>query len=78
MSGNRKLVVVVLLTGGRPAIGPLAAGIAGDFYRRMDEMNYFAPAGAIYAGIADLEPDLLPRNASPTASKSSRQAKISR
>jgi penicillin-binding protein 2 len=39
--GKRKLVVVVLLTGGRPAIGPLAAGIAGDFYRRMGEMNYF-------------------------------------
>ncbi len=30
---GRKLVVVVLLTGGRPAIGPLAAGIAGDVYR---------------------------------------------
>src|ERR1051326_3983579 len=29
-TGGRKLVVVVLLTGGRPAIGPLAAGIAGD------------------------------------------------
>ena len=28
--GSRKLVVVVLLTGGRPAIGPLAAGIAGE------------------------------------------------
>lgn len=45
--GKRKLVVVVLLTGGRPAIGPLAAGIAGDFYRRMDEMNYFAQQGAV-------------------------------
>lgn len=40
--GNRKLVVVVLLTGGRPAIGPLAAGIAGDVYRRLGEKNYFA------------------------------------
>jgi penicillin-binding protein 2 len=40
--GDHKLVVVVLLTGGRPAIGPLAAGIAGDFYRRMGEKNYFA------------------------------------
>ena len=40
--GNRKLVVVVLLTGGRPAIGPLAAGIAGDLYRRLGEKNYFA------------------------------------
>jgi cell division protein FtsI/penicillin-binding protein 2 len=40
--GNRKLVVVVLLTGGRPAIGPMAAGIAGDIYRRLGERNYFA------------------------------------
>jgi len=41
-TGGRKLVVVVLLTGGRPAIGPLAAGIAGDMYRRLGEQNYFA------------------------------------
>jgi cell division protein FtsI/penicillin-binding protein 2 len=40
--GDRKLVVVVLLTGGRPAIGPVAAGIAGDVYRRLGEQNYFA------------------------------------
>jgi cell division protein FtsI/penicillin-binding protein 2 len=40
--GNRKLVVVVLLTGGRPAIGPVAAGIAGDVYRLLGEKNYFA------------------------------------
>jgi len=40
--GGRKLVVVVLLTGGRPAIGPLAAGIAGDVYRRLGEEKYFA------------------------------------
>ncbi len=39
--GSKKLVVVVLLTGGRPAIGPLAAGIAGDVYRRLGERNYF-------------------------------------
>jgi len=42
--GPRKLVVVVLLTGGRPAIGPLAAGIAGDIYRRLGAQNYFAKA----------------------------------
>ncbi len=41
-TGKRKLVVVVLLTGGKPAIGPLAAGIAGDVYRRLDQENYFA------------------------------------
>lgn len=40
--GGRKLVVVVLLTGGRPAIGALAAGIAGDVYRQLGEKNYFA------------------------------------
>jgi cell division protein FtsI/penicillin-binding protein 2 len=40
-TGPRKLVVVVLLTGGRPAIGPQAAGIAGDVYRILGERNYF-------------------------------------
>jgi len=30
-----------LLTGGRPAIGPLAAGIAGDIYRILGVENYF-------------------------------------
>ena len=40
--GDRKLVVVVLLTGGRPAIGPVAAGIAGDLYRRLNDQKYFA------------------------------------
>ncbi len=40
--GQHKLVVVVLLTGGRPSIGALAAGIAGDVYRRLGERNYFA------------------------------------
>src|SRR4029077_5655393 len=42
--GNKKVVLVVLLPGGRPAIGPLAAGIAGDVYRRLGEKNYFATA----------------------------------
>jgi membrane carboxypeptidase/penicillin-binding protein len=40
--GSRKLVVVVLLTGGRPVSGPVAAGIAGDLYKRLDERKYFA------------------------------------
>ena len=48
-AGPRKLVVVVLLTGGRPAIGPLAAGIAGDMYRRLGEQNYFAASGPVTA-----------------------------
>jgi penicillin-binding protein 2 len=45
--GKRKLVVVVLLTGGRPAIGPVAAGIAGDVYRKLGEKNYFASAAPL-------------------------------
>src|SRR5580658_259102 len=40
--GDNKLVVVVLLTGGRPAIGPLAAGVAGEVYRSLAGKNYFA------------------------------------
>jgi len=32
------------LTGGRPVSGPVAAGIAGDIYRRLDEKKYFAAA----------------------------------
>jgi cell division protein FtsI/penicillin-binding protein 2 len=40
--GSNKLVVVVLLTGGRPAIGPLAAGVAGEVYRNLSQKNYFA------------------------------------
>jgi cell division protein FtsI/penicillin-binding protein 2 len=39
-SSGRKLVVVVLLTGGRPSIGPMASGVAGDVYRRLAANNY--------------------------------------
>jgi len=45
--GSRKLVVVVLLTGGRPAIGPLAAGVAGDVYKDLAQKNYFASRRSI-------------------------------
>jgi cell division protein FtsI/penicillin-binding protein 2 len=48
-TGNRKLVVVVLLTGGKPSIGPMAAGIAGDVYRRLSDTNYFADASPAHA-----------------------------
>ncbi len=43
-SGSRKLVVVVLLTGGRPSIGPMAAGVAGDVYRRLAQDKYVVSA----------------------------------
>jgi cell division protein FtsI/penicillin-binding protein 2 len=40
--GHNKLVVVVLLTGGRPVNGPVAAGIAGNVYKALSGQQYFA------------------------------------
>jgi cell division protein FtsI/penicillin-binding protein 2 len=57
-TGKRRLVVVVLLTGGKPAIGPLAAGIAGDVYKRLTDVNYFADAEPI-TRVPDLFPNLI-------------------
>lgn len=42
---GKKLVVVVLLTGGRPSVGPMAAGVAGEIYRRLSDNSYFAGNG---------------------------------
>ena len=53
--GPRKLVVVVLLTGGRPTSGPLAAGIAGDVYRRLSEQKYFASASVAPADLVSTQ-----------------------
>ena len=38
---SRKLVVVVLLTGGHAVSGPVAAGIAGQVYRNLSKASYF-------------------------------------
>jgi penicillin-binding protein 2 len=38
---GRKLVVVVLLTGGKPSIGPMASGVAGDVYKLLASKNFF-------------------------------------
>jgi penicillin-binding protein 2 len=40
-SGKKKIVVVVLLTGGRPVNGPVASGIAGQVYRNLAKTGYF-------------------------------------
>src|SRR3984885_5583928 len=40
-TGGRKLVVVVMLTGGRPSIGSKASEVAGDVYRRLASENFF-------------------------------------
>ena len=39
---GRKLVVVVLLTGGKPVNGPVASGIAGQVYRNLSEQQWYA------------------------------------
>ena len=38
---GRKLVVVVLLTGGAPINGPVASGVAGRLYRNLFEHGYY-------------------------------------
>ena len=40
--GNHRLVVVVMLTGGRDVSGGVAAGVAGAIYRSLFEQSYFA------------------------------------
>jgi len=57
--GKRKLVVVVLLTGGRPAIGPLAAGIAGDLYKRLEISRFFTADSVAKDDPADVASHLL-------------------
>lgn len=41
---GRKLVVVVLLTGGRPINGPVASGVAGEVYKNLSKAHYFSRA----------------------------------
>jgi penicillin-binding protein 2 len=40
--GDRKLVVVVMLTGGKLVSGPVASGVAGQVFRKLNESRYFA------------------------------------
>jgi cell division protein FtsI/penicillin-binding protein 2 len=47
-TGKRKLVVVTLLTGGKPISGPVASGVAGKIYKTLSSQNYFLqPAASI-------------------------------
>jgi penicillin-binding protein 2 len=39
--GAHRLVVVVMLTGGRNVSGPIAAGVAGNIYKRLSAERYF-------------------------------------
>lgn len=51
-AGNKKLAVVVLLTGGRGISGPIASGIAGNVYRNL--------AASHYMGVPDLQQATMP------------------
>ena len=44
-SERHKLVVVVLLTGGKSVNGPVAAGVAGAVYKNLSDENFFARMG---------------------------------
>ena len=46
---GRKLVVVVLLTGGRPVNGPAASQVAGEVYKHLSRQKYFAQAPPRFA-----------------------------
>ena len=37
---GKKIAVAVLLTGGKPCIGPAAAGVAGGVYKRLTDGHY--------------------------------------
>jgi len=54
--GKNKLVVVVLLTGGRPVSGPAASGVAGAVYKNLGLTTYFtASHGTSPAALANNE-----------------------
>jgi penicillin-binding protein 2 len=43
---NGRIVTVIFLEGGRPTFGPKAAELTGEFYKALNDKNYFAPKAA--------------------------------
>jgi beta-lactamase class D len=63
--GDRKLVVVVLLTGGKLVSGPIASGVAGQVFLKLKQNEYFATAPALWspnAMLAGSSASLTPEN----------------
>lgn len=56
--GDRRLSVVVLLTGGRPVNGPVASGIAGAVYRILNGQNYYANSSSTSLPLPELSTNL--------------------
>jgi cell division protein FtsI/penicillin-binding protein 2 len=50
--GKNKLVVVVLLTGGRGVSGPAASGVAGGVYRNLAKEGYFEKERPVISPVA--------------------------
>jgi len=44
---GKKVVVAVLLTGGKPCVGPAAAAVAGGVYKRLSEQHFFEAKNAM-------------------------------
>ncbi|WP_238325918.1 penicillin-binding transpeptidase domain-containing protein [Bryobacter aggregatus] len=63
--GDRKLVVVVLLTGGKLVSGPVASGVAGNLFRKLNEGRYFASNPAPVASSSVVASDAAPSAYSP-------------
>jgi len=55
--GNNKLVVVVLLTGGKAVNGPVAAQIAGSVYKNLSNQQYFAGSPSTVLKVPELTND---------------------
>jgi cell division protein FtsI/penicillin-binding protein 2 len=53
--GDRKLVVTVLLTGGKLVNGPVASGVAGSVFKKLNEKQYFASNPQFVPVHAELE-----------------------
>ena len=57
-TGGRKLVVVVMLTGGRPSIGATASEVAGDVYRRLASENFFKVSAPLTPALLSIPSEL--------------------
>ncbi len=62
--GDRKLVVVVLLTGGKLVSGPVASGVAGQVFLKLRQNQYFASGPALWSAgaMASASNSLQPEN----------------
>ena len=52
--GAHRLVVVVMLTGGKNVSGPIASGVAGNIYRQLSAQHYFTADSAAAKRKSDL------------------------